>query len=360
MRLTAFLRAFLLSLALLPQACLSSAVAQSVLSSEFAATNATFSPQARAGRELWMFATANNDRFFTYTYPQRLGAAIDWYKVLRADRRGDLFQGWGAIPDPDCCVPGTQGCPARSMEETHGFQWCPGDEQLLRFVGKTGYRDPACDFQDAPFDANTPHGVKDQRQDRCDLRFGTSTGALGLRKFPNPRFDAARWKAVGGWEGMTKPLSKDRENPDSRISRVFDASIEPPFRIGMACGGCHISYDPLKPPADPNNPKWANIDALVGNQYSRISNLLGSGMSTQLLEWQLVARARPGVVDTSALPMDFVSNPGRRMPSSTSEGGRSSNTMCSNGARLRHALVARRRTAAGASRAASASAGSAA
>ena len=194
MRLTAVLRAFVLSLALLAQSLLSPAVAQSVLSPEFAASNAPSLPQARAGREIWMFATAYNDRFFTYTYPQRLGAAIDWYKVLRADHRGDLFQAWGAIPDPDCCVPGVGNCP-KSIEETYAFPFCPGDEELLKFVGKTGYRDPACDFQDAPFDANTPHGANDQRQDRCDLRFGTSTGALGFRKFPNPRFDAARWKA---------------------------------------------------------------------------------------------------------------------------------------------------------------------
>ena len=58
-----------------------------------------------------MFATAFNDRFFTYTYPQRLGAAIDWYEFLGADRRGDLFDAWGAIPDPDCCVPGDAGLP---------------------------------------------------------------------------------------------------------------------------------------------------------------------------------------------------------------------------------------------------------
>ena len=78
----------------------------------------------------------------------------------------------------------------------------------------------------------------------------------------------------------------------------------------MACGACHIAYDPLNPPEDPNHPAWENIKALVGNQYSRISNLLGSGLSPHRLEWQLIARARPGIVDTSALPMDFVSNPG--------------------------------------------------
>ena len=97
---------------------------------------------------------------------------------------------------------------------------------------------------------------------------------------------------------------------DSRTNRLFDGSIEPPFRIGMSCGACHISYSALKPPADPNNPKWENIDGLVGNQFSRVSQMLASGMSQHLLEWQLIARARPGVVDTSALPMDTVSNPG--------------------------------------------------
>jgi hypothetical protein len=302
----------LLALLLLAALALSqpAARAQSVLSAPFAATNATLSPQERAGREIWMFATAFNDRFFTYSYPQRIGGAIDWYAFLRADRRNDLFDAWGAIPDPDCCVPGDPDCPARSDTETYGFLWCPGDDTLLSFVGRDGYVDPACDFDDAPFNTGTPHGSIDQRQSPCDLRFGTSTGALGFRKFPNPRFDAAAWERIGGWEGYAAFLSNDPADPDSRQNRLWDGSIEPPFRIGMACGACHIAYDPANPPADPDHPAWENIDALVGNQYSRVSNLLGNGLSPHRLEWQLIARARPGIVDTSALPMDYVSNPG--------------------------------------------------
>lgn len=291
-----------------------SAWPQSALSEGYAAGDLGYSASERAGREIWFFATAFNDRFFTYSYPQRLGAAIDWYKVLGAPYRQDLFQGWGAIPDPDCCIPGEADCPVKSLDETYGFPWCPGDTELLSFVGRDGYRDPACDFQDGPFNMSTPHGATDQRQDPCDLRFGTSTGALGLRKFPNPRFDAEKWKALNGslgtWDGYRRSLTDNPDDPDSRTNRLFDGSIEPPFRIGMACGACHISYDPLDPPADPNNPAWENIEGLVGNQYSRVSNLLGSGMSEHRLEWQLVARARPGIVDTSALPMDLVSNPG--------------------------------------------------
>jgi hypothetical protein len=288
--------------------------AQSTLSPGYAAADPRYTPSERAGREIWFFATAFNDRFFTYSYPQRLGAVIDWYLVLGAENKQDLFQAWGAIPDPDCCVPGDANCPAQSLDETYGFQWCPGDDELLEYVGKEGYRDPACDFADAPFDTSTPHGATDQRQSACDLRFGTSTGALGLRKFPNPRFDLEAWLELNGsaasWDGYREMLTGDLEHPDSRMNRLFDGSIEPPFRIGMACGACHIAYDPLHPPADPNEPDWANIDGLVGNQYSRVSNMLGSGMSPHRLEWQLIARARPGIVDTSALPMDLASNPG--------------------------------------------------
>jgi hypothetical protein len=288
--------------------------AQSSLSPGYAQGDAKLSPSERAGREIWFFATAFNDRFYTYSYPQRLGAAIDWYRILGVENKADLFQAWGAIPDPDCCTPGSPNCPAKSLEETYGFQYCPGDEALLKSVGRSDYRDPACDFKDAPFDTSTPHGSRDQRQDPCDLRFGTSTGALGLRKFPNPRFDADKWRRLNGslasWDTYRKFMAGEDGSGDSRTNRLFDGSIEPPFRIGMSCGACHISYSALKPPADPNNPKWENIDGLVGNQYSRVSQMLASGMSQHLLEWQLIARSRPGVVDTSALPMDTVSNAG--------------------------------------------------
>jgi hypothetical protein len=295
--------------------------AQSVLSPDFAAyisSRIKNNPSAVAGAEIWFFATAFNDRFYTYSYAQRLGGGIDWYKILAAKNRRDLFQGWGAIPDPDCCIPGDPNCPARSLDETYGFPYCPGDKELLQFVGKDGYRDPACNFKDAPFKTDTPHGNVDQRQSACDLRFGTSTGALGLRKFPNPRFDAEKWRKLNGslatWEAYGDFMAGDSRSGDSRTNRLFDGSIEPPFRIGMACGACHISYDPLKPPADPNKPTWGNIDGLVGGQYSRVSQMLASGMSQHVLEWQLIARARPGTVDTSALPMDTVSNPGTMNP----------------------------------------------
>ncbi len=280
----------------------------------FHEAEAGLSPSARAGREIWFKATAGNARFHTYTFQQRITALIDWYGVLRGDARDNRFKTWGLINDPGCCTPGSDGCPAKSFDETYGFDWCPGDTELLKFVGKPGYRDPACDFKDANVDANDPEGHQKGREDSCNLAFGTSTGALGFRKFPNPRFDAAAWKQVNGrlgtWEGYNRKLSNDPTLSDFKVRKLADASIEPPFLIGTACGSCHIAFDPAKPPKDPEHPKWENLSGLVGNQYIRVSEALISGMPHGDLLWQIFAHARPGTSDTSAIPNDQVNNAG--------------------------------------------------
>ena len=280
----------------------------------FCSTYEGLTESERAGCQIWFYATADNGRFHTYVFQQRLGVMIDWFRVLNSRERGERFKVWGLVNDPGCCTPGSAGCPAKSFDETYGFDWCPGDETLLSFVGKPGYKDPACDFQDAPWQASGHGGTADNRETACSLDFGTSTGAMGLRKFPNPRFKADAWRKLNGslgtWEGYRKPVSGDGSSPDSRKTRLIDGSIEPPFLIGMACGACHIGFDPLNPPKDPANPKPENIRGLVGNQYSRLSEVMGSGMSPNSIEWQMFAHARPGTVDTSAVPNDQRTNPG--------------------------------------------------
>ena len=135
-----------------------------------------------------------------------------------------------------------------------------------------------------------------------------------MRKFPNPRFDKNKWLklngSLGSWDGYNKKLSADAKNSDSRVSRLADGSIEPPFLIGTSCGSCHIAFDPVHPPSDPANPKWENIKGTVGNQYSRMSEMLTSGMPVDSLEWQVFSHARPGTNDTSAIATDQVNNPG--------------------------------------------------
>lgn len=284
----------------------------------FHAHAAGLSDSERAGREIWYKATAGNDRFHTYVFQQRMGVLIDWWRVLRSDKRGERLAIWGLVNNPGCCRPGSPGCPATDPEETYGLDWCYGDDELLKFVGKPGYPDPACDFKDAALPADHPHaanGGRDPREDPCNLAFGTSTGAMGFRKFPNPRFDAAAWREVNGgrldtWEGYARRLSDDQSRSDAKTRKLADASVEPPFLIGMACGGCHIAFDPLNPPADPNNPQWDNLIGAIGNQYTRSSELMVSGMPEDSLQWQVFSHARPGTVDTSAVPTDQVNNPG--------------------------------------------------
>ena len=282
---------------------------------DFRLGEAPLSAAEIVGREIWYKGTAGNARFHTYVFQQRMGVLIDWYRALRTDQRGQRFRTWGLINDPDCCTPGAPGCPARSLEETYGFDYCPGDQELLKYVGREGYRDPACELKDAPLATDDPHGPSDQRQSTCDLAFGTSTGAMGFRKFPNPRFDAGKWRTLNGgklgtWEGYHRKLAANSSTTDGRTSHLADGAVEPPFLIGSACGSCHIAFDPLNPPRDPEHPQWQNIKGAPGNQYLRISELMVSGMPTDSPEWQIFAHARPGTSDTSAIPTDQVSNPG--------------------------------------------------
>lgn len=265
---------------------------------------------ARAGQEVWMKATAGNTRFHTYTYQQKVGVLIDWYRVMKTDERyGNRFPRWGLMNDPDCCVPGTGECTKKfgreiRPEETFGFDYCPGDDELLKFVGKAGYQDPACRFVDADGQTaqtrNDPNSVLTKTA--CGLEFGTSSGIVGFRKIPNPRFDAKAWAALGGGFKAYEKMTKEK--------MWNDHSVEPPFRLGMACAACHVGFNPTNPPADPKRPQWANMLPAIGNIYARVSEIMGSGMPETSLEWQAFTNTRPGTVDTSAVPNDYVNNPG--------------------------------------------------
>jgi hypothetical protein len=229
------------------------------------------SPQERMGSDLWFKATGGNKRHHSYVLQQRFGAPIDWYRIFGTQTRGQRFKNHGLITDPDC-RPGNQ--------TSYGFDICEGDEELLKFVGKEGYRDPACDL---PGSGNWENG--------CLLEFGTSAGALGFRKFPNPRFKKETWK---GWEAYNS----------------HDAAVEPPFLFGTTCGSCHIGFNPKKPPRDPENPSWDNIDGTVGNLFLDNTAIFTSGFGHNSLYWQTLTHVRPGTTDTSAVPNDQIHNSG--------------------------------------------------
>ena len=265
----------------------------------------------KLGRDIWFKATAGNARFHMYSIPQRVGGmGMNWAQLLGAEKgnkqfdRYTRFTRWGLMNDPNCCQPGDD-CDSKGAKyngksvtpaDTFGLDYCPNDEVLLGDVrNKTGnWKDPACDIKNE--ENKDPALRKQYREDSCNLAYGNSAGAVGFRKFPNPRFDIGKWNAMGGSE-----LSKWQKIME-------DHSVEPPVLIGLSCASCHVSFDPTMPPADVNRPKWINLKGLTGNPFMYSAQIFASGFDHSSLEYQMLARSRPGIVDTSAVTNDQVPN----------------------------------------------------
>ena len=130
--------------------------------------------------------------------------------------------------------------------------------------------------------------------DRCDQPPvpgvpGEASGIVGLRKFRNPKFDKSRW------------------NADTYLKHPGD--MQPPYLIGMTCGFCHIGFNPLSPPADPERPTWDNLAGTIGNQYWEEGKLFSLNMKPDDFRWHVAARQPPGTSDTSRFATDHINNP---------------------------------------------------
>jgi hypothetical protein len=92
---------------------------------------------------------------------------------------------------------------------------------------------------------------------------------IGLRLSDNPKFDAA---AKAEW---MKHVGRGRREPrllrESPITTT-DPKLVRPYLVGMACSVCHVSFDPVRPPADVANPKWENLNDYIGAQYFNVAN----------------------------------------------------------------------------------------
>ena len=124
-----------------------------------------------------------------------------------------------------------------------------------------------------------------------------STGVLGYRKyFKDPQRDADG-KVV--FDPRSTPY-QEGELQDQRR-----------FAIGHPCVQCHVAFDPTDPPANPNEPEWENLTGHIGNQYTNqpLAAFL-SALPRDDFSVQAVGSARPGTVDTSLNPNDFMHNPG--------------------------------------------------
>ena len=81
--------------------------------------------------------------------------------------------------------------------------------------------------------------------------------------------------------GCSRTRPSTRRQPRSGIPVRFytdpdyynDKDLVRPYRVGMSCAFCHVGPSPIAPPADPENPKWENINATVGSQYFWIDRI---------------------------------------------------------------------------------------
>jgi hypothetical protein len=134
---------------------------------------------------------------------------------------------------------------------------------------------------------------------RIDTRtYGRSSGIMGLRLFPNPRFDAA---------------AKARWDPDRYFrdpGYYDDRKLVRPYVVGMACSFCHLGADPTNPPANPDEPEYANLNDYVGQHFFKVWEVFGNDLGEDNFLWQLLRSSPPGTLDTSFIATDHLNNPG--------------------------------------------------
>jgi hypothetical protein len=250
-------------------------------------------PEEVRGRNTWIVWTGGNDRFWDTITINSFGS-VDLLKTLSSfpgtinpkgermkfsrDNRWDYL---GLVNEP-CFEMATAPDPARFglwLDKRISSPDCPPD----------------------PFENETKYpGVRIGARGRnmpVGSFYGWASGIVGLRLFPNPAFDekaAAKWDAKRYYEDPTYYNDKD---------------LIRPYRVGMSCAFCHIGPDPLRPPADPENPKWENLSSTVGAQYFWVDRILDWRADPTSYIFQMFHTSRPGALDTSLVSTDNIVNP---------------------------------------------------
>jgi hypothetical protein len=244
-----------------------------------------FTPEQVKGRNMWIVWTGGNDRFWDAIGTDALGS-LDFLKTLSSHpslpySRDTRWNYLGLVNEP-CFRKATGPDPNR-----YGL-WLD-------------QRDPNCEPD--PFANETKYpGVKIGARGKTvpvGSYYGEPSGIVGLRLFPNPDFD----------ENARKKWDSDRFYRDQTY--YFSKDLVRPYRVGMSCAFCHLGPNPIKPPADPENPKWENLSSNVGAQYywvDRIFNWRGDTAKDSFF-FQLLHTSRPGTLDTSLVSTDNINNP---------------------------------------------------
>jgi hypothetical protein len=245
------------------------------------------------GRNTWMVWSAGNDKLWD-TLIYKSAGALDFLKILSSHpellkidpkfSRDGRWEYLGLVNDP--CFEKATG-----PDKEHWGLWldkrradCKPDpfEDEQKYPGvKIGSRGTTVNGTAVPVGSF----------------YGYETGIVGLRLFPNPDFDDAAAKKWDANRYYTDPTYYN------------DKSLVRPYRVGMSCAFCHVGPNPIKPPADPENPKWENLSANVGAQYFWIERIFYWAGEKDNFAWQLFHTSRPGTLDTSLVSTDNINNP---------------------------------------------------
>lgn len=218
-----------------------------------------FTAEELKGRIVWNLWSGDNAGFWNWLAENAYGAG-DLLKVI-AWRRDQRFEKFGVMNQPGYARP--------VRPDEHG---------LLIDVP----REPRDDF-DSRIDTRT---------------YGRSSGIMGLRLFPNPRFDAA---ARARWD-----VKRYFDDP----AYYNDKNLVRPYMIGMSCSFCHTGPDPANPPANPAEPEYANLSDYIGQHFLKVWEMFGVGMAEDNFVYQLLKSNPPGTLDTSFIATDYLNNPG--------------------------------------------------
>lgn len=249
----------------------------------------SLSPEEIKGRNTWIVWTGGNDRLWNTLTLESFGS-LDLLKTLSnhpslKNNRDNRWNYLGLVNEP-------------CFEKATG----PDPERFGLWLDK---RSANC--APDPFENETKYpGVKvgargedfgDGKKLPVGSYYGWATGVVGLRLFPNPDFDA---KAAKKWDA-----EKYYKDPNY----YKDKDLIRPYRVGMSCGFCHVGPNPVKPPADPENPKWENLASNVGAQYFWVDRIFDWEADPSNYIFQMFHTARPGAIDTSLVSSDNINNP---------------------------------------------------
>lgn len=239
------------------------------------------------GRNTWIVWTGGDDRMWDQLATTSLGT-LDFLKTISSNpdpkaglkaQRSNRWSYLGLVNEP-CYTQPT----------------APDKDRYGLWLDK---RDPSCGPE--PFENEQKYpGVRIGARGKnisAGSFYGYATGIVGLRLFPNPAFDE---KAAKHWDSVRYYNDPGYYN---------DKNLVRPYRVGMSCGFCHVGPNPVKPPADPENPKWENLSSNVGAQYFWIARIFAWQSDMSSFPVQLFHTSRPGTLDTSLVSTDNINNP---------------------------------------------------